>query len=200
MAKNQINFTKMSNEAMEQLKSFKESAFQLAVEDVRYKSEKKYLDAELSTILTNRKNNLDNGLSIDEVAEKFPRTEIDNKIRKAQEKHTNITKPLNDTMKATYVFVPGNMYESYVKKIEEGKRGEFLDAIKIFLVNLGLEELKQGQINKFAESMSDRFGAKYATSKRIKETGAFTMSMKKQQFNKLFMAVFCDMYIKQNMV
>lgn len=43
MAKNQINFSKMSKEAMAQLTSFKESALALAEEDLRYKAELKPL-------------------------------------------------------------------------------------------------------------------------------------------------------------
>lgn len=196
MAKNQINFSKMSEEAMEQLKSFKDSALALANEDLRYKAEKKALDSKRDLILANRKQEIDNGMSIDEATERFSLVEIDNEIRIAQDNHAKNQAPLNEAMKGTYLFVPDTMYEAYKKKIEEGKRGEFLTAISGFLSNLGIDGCSQGQISRFCESMSDRFGSKYATSKRIKETGVFTMIMKRQQFNKLFMAVFCDMYIK----
>ena len=40
------------------------------------------------------------------------------------------------------------------------------------------------------------FGARYATSKKIVENNTFHTAISKAQFNKLFMAVFCDMYIK----
>ena len=37
MSKNQINFTKISNEATMQLNTFKDSALAIATEDLRYK-------------------------------------------------------------------------------------------------------------------------------------------------------------------
>ena len=196
MAKNQINFTKMSKEATAQLKSFKESALAIAEEDLRFKAEMQPLKAKLDAILANRDNDMKQGMSVDEGVVKFPRTEIDNEIRKAETNHQVIVEPLNKAMKDSYVFVPENIFTAYTLKINDGKRGEFLKAITEFLSNLGIEGCSQGQISKFAESMSDKLGAKYATSKKIVEDGTLVTAMKKNQFNKLFMAVFCEMYIK----
>lgn len=196
MAKNQINFSKMSKEAAAQLKSFKESALAIATEDLRYKAEIKPLKAQLESILANRQNDIDNGMNVDEVVAKFPRIEVDNKIRQAETAHNAIIEPLNKQMKDTYKFVPDNMHSAYVKKIDEHKRGDFLEAIKQFLVNLGIEDCSQAQISKLAENMSDMFGARYATSKKIVNDGVMHTSINKVAFNKLFMAVFCDMYIK----
>lgn len=194
MSKNQINFAKMSQEATMQLQSFKESALAIAVEDLRFKAEMKPLKAKLDAILANRDNDMKQGMSVDEVVVKFPRTEIDNEIRKAETNHQAIVEPLNKAMKDSYVFVPENIFTAYTLKINDGKRGEFLKAITEFLSNLGIEGCSQGQISKFAESMSDKLGAKYATSKKIVNDGVLVTAMKKNQFNKLFMAIFCDMY------
>lgn len=196
MSKNQINFTKMSKEAMAQLQTFKDTALAIATEDLRFKAEMKPLKTQLENILANRQNDLDNGLSVEEVSAKFPRIEVDNAIRKAQTAHDAIVEPLNKNMKDTYKFVPDNMHSAYVKKIEEHKRGDFLESIKQFLVNLGIEGCSQAQISRLAESMSDMFGAKYATSKKIVNNNILVTSISKAQFNKLFMAVFCEMYIK----
>lgn len=196
MAKNQINFTNMSKEASAQLHSFKESALAIAKEDLRFKDEMKPLKAKLEVILANRQNDIDNGMSIDEVTAKYSRVEIDTAIRTAELNHQAILEPLNKNMKDSYVFVPDNIFNAYTLKINDGKRGEFLKAIESFLSNLGIENCSQAQISKFAESMSDKLGAKYATSKKIVEDGTLVTAMKKNQFNKLFMAVFCDMYVK----
>lgn len=83
MAKNQINFTKITEEARTQLDTFKKSAYAIAEEDLRFKAETKPLKAKLETILANRDNDIKQGMSVEEVAEKFPRTEVDNEIRKA---------------------------------------------------------------------------------------------------------------------
>lgn len=196
MAKNQINFTKMSNEATTQLHTFKDCAIAIAQEDLRHKSVIKPLKAQLETILANRENDIAQGLSVDEVVEKYSRVEVDNAIRKAEAEHNAIVEPLNKSMRDTYAFIPENMYEGYKKKIEEHKRGIFLDAIKEFLENLGIEGCTQGQISKLAENMSDMFGARYAQAKKIVENDKLTTTTSKAQFNKLFMAVFCDMYVK----
>lgn len=196
MAKNQINFSKMSKEATTQLKSFKESALAIAVEDLRFKAEIKPLKAQLESILANRQNDIDNGMNVDEVVAKFPRIEVDNKIRQAETAHKAIVEPLTKSMKETYVFIPEGMHEAYTKKINEHKRGDFLEAIKQFIVNLGIENCSQAQISKLAENMSDMFGARYAQSKKIVNDNTLVTAISKAQFNKLFMAVFCEMYVK----
>lgn len=196
MAKNQINFSKMSKEATTQLKSFKESALAIAVEDLRFKAEIKPLKAQLESILANRQNDIDNGMNVDEVVAKFPRIEVDNKIRQAETAHKAIVEPLTKSMKETYIFIPDGMHEAYTKKINEHKRGDFLEAIKQFLVNLGIENCSQAQISKLAENMSDMFGARYAQSKKIVNDNTLVTAISKAQFSKLFMAVFCEMYVK----
>ena len=196
MSKNQINFSKMSKEATTQLKSFKESALAIAVEDLRFKAEIKPLKAQLESILANRQNDIDNGMNVDEVVAKFPRIEVDNKIRQAETAHKAIVEPLTKSMKETYVFIPDGMHEAYTKKINEHKRGDFLEVIKQFLVNLGIENCSQAQISKLAENMSDMFGARYAQSKKIVNDNTLVTAISKAQFNKLFMAVFCEMYVK----
>ena len=196
MAKNQINFSKMSKEATTQLKSFKESALAIAVEDLRFKAEIKPLKAQLESILANRQNDIDNGMNVDEVVAKFPRIEVDNKIRQAETAHKAIVEPLTKSMKETYIFIPEGMHEAYTKKINEHKRGDFLEAIKQFLVNLGIEDCSQAQISKLAENMSDMFGARYAQSKKIVNDNTLVTAISKAQFSKLFMAVFCEMYVK----
>ncbi len=196
MSKNQINFSKMSKEATTQLNTFKESAHAIAVEDLRFKDEIKPLKAQLESILANRQNDIDNGMNVDDVIAKFPRIEVDNAIRKAETAHKAIVEPLSKSMKDTYTFIPDGMHDAYTKKINEHKRGDFLIAIKTFLENLGIENCSQAQISKLAENMSDMFGARYAQSKKIVNDNILVTAISKAQFNKLFMAVFCEMYIK----
>lgn len=196
MAKNQINFSKMTEEAHAQLITFKESALAIAVEDLRFKAEMKPLKAQLENILAKRQNDIDNGMAVDDVIAKFPRIEVDNAIRKAEATHKAIVEPLTKTMKETYIFIPEGMHDAYVKKINDHKRGDFLAAIKTFLENLGIDNCSQAQISKLAENMSDMFGARYAQSKKIVNDNTLVTAISKAQFNKLFMAVFCEMYIK----
>lgn len=194
--KNQINFNNMSEEAKKQLAQFKESARKLAEEDLRYKSAINPLKAELEKVLADRDEAIANGMSTDEAISKFSRVEVDKKINVEEALHKSNSEPLAKAMRETYVFIPSEMYASYVKKIDEHKRGDFLTAITEFLQNLGIEGCKQGQISKLAENMSDMFGARYAQSKKIVEKDVLHTAVSKAQFNKLFMAVFCDMYVK----
>ena len=196
MAKNQINFSKMDETAKNQIETFKKMALDIAKEDLRFKDEMKPLKARKEAILANRDNDLKQGMSIDDVAEKFPLTDVDNDIRKAETNHKAIVEPLNKAMKETYSFVPETLYNSYVRKIEQGKRGDFLNDIESFLNNLGIENCSQAQVRRFAESMSDKLGAKYATSKAIVNDSTLVATMKKSQFSKLFLAIFCDTYVK----
>ena len=196
MAKNQINFTKMNETTMTQLHTFKECALAVAKEDLRYKKEKNPMLEEREKIISEREKAIKEGMSTDKAIDTFSLVEVDNKLRKAEAEHKAIVEPLNKSMRDTYAFIPENMYDAYVKKIDEHKRGDFLSAIKVFLENLGIENCTQGQISKLAENMSDMFGARYAQSKSIVEKDKFITTMRKAQFNKLFMAVFCDMYIK----
>ena len=76
MAKNQINFSKMSNEATTQLHTFKDCAIAIAQEDLRHKSVIKPLKAQLETILANRENDVAQGLSVNEVVEKYSRVAL----------------------------------------------------------------------------------------------------------------------------
>lgn len=195
MSKNSINFNKMDQDTKIKLLSFKDSAFALAHEDVRYKAETKSLKSDLEKIIEQREKAMAEGMTVDEAASAFSRVEADNAINAAKIRHDNICKTLRSTMSKAYTIIPDTMYDSYTKKINEHKRGDFLNDIKTFLENLGIEGCKQGQISKFAETMSDMIGSKYATSTSIIKNNIMHTTMSKSQFNKLFLAVFCDMFI-----
>ena len=122
MSKNQINFTKMSQEAMSQLTTFKENALLIAKEDLRFKEAMKPLKVKLEEILSNRENDLAQGLSLEEVCDKFPRIDVDNAIRKLENEHKAIIEPLNKAMRETYAFIPNNMHEAY-DRIQMGDYG-----------------------------------------------------------------------------
>ena len=133
MAKNQINFTKMNEMAKKQVQDFKDYAFFLAQEDLRFKAEIKPLKAQLDVILTNRENDLAQGLALEDVLKKYPRVDVDNAIRKVENEHKAIIEPMNKIIRETYAFIPTDMFDAYKKKINEQKRGDFLNAIKLFL-------------------------------------------------------------------
>ena len=75
------------------------------------------------------------------------------------------------------------------------KRGEYLKYVNRFLENLGIVEISQSALCKLAEQISDRIGVTISKSKLLLEDGVFTCALKKPQFNKLFMSVFCDILV-----
>lgn len=195
MSKKAINFTGMTEESKRQLDIFKVSMVDIANENVLHSTTIKKLEKQLETIKENRKINLDQGLSENDIITKFSTLEVDKEINREKSRHKEALKPLNEELKNTYAFVPENMYVAYVRKIEEGKRGDFLNAISTFLGNLGIENSTDAQIRAMAERMSDCLGAKISNAAVIVEGGNFHCVLKERGFYKLFMSVFCDLYI-----
>lgn len=196
MSKKTINFENMSNESMAQLKDFAESRIAIAKEDLRYKSAMKPLKAKLETIRQNRENDLAQGMSLDDVIRKHSSVDAENAIRKEEKLHADNLAPLNEKLKTTYVFIPESMYDAYVRKVNEGKRGDYLTCVNTFLENLGIESFTQSALCKLSERIADRLGARVSTSKKLIEEGQFSSEMKKGQFSKLFMSVFCDILVQ----
>lgn len=200
MSKKAIDFTQMNKSALTQLEKFAAARIAIAKEDQRHKAEKKSLNAQLEAIHENRELNIKAGFPRDEVLIKFSTLEIDKAIRKEEDKHKEIMKPLNEELKSTYAFIPKNMYEGYARKVELQKRGKYINCINTFLENLGIEENSQSALCKLAEQISDYLGVTVSTSKKLLEDRVFSCVLKKNQFNKLFMSVFCDILTENGVI
>lgn len=164
MSKKTINFKNMTEQAMNQIVSFKKTMVAIAAENVLYHATMKQLENKLKAIKENRQNDLDQGMSVDDVTAKYSTIEVDKEINVEKLRHKATLKPLNEELNSTYAFIPENMYNAYVRKIEDGKRGEFLNAISEFLDNLGIENSTDSQIRGMAERMSDCMGAKISNA------------------------------------
>lgn len=195
MSKKTINFKNMTEQAMNQIVSFKKTMVAIAAENVLYHATMKQLENKLKAIKENRQNDLDQGMSVDDVTAKYSTIEVDKEINVEKLRHKATLKPLNEELNSTYAFIPENMYNAYVRKIEDGKRGEFLNAISEFLDNLGIENSTDSQIRGMAERMSDCMGAKISNANDIVAGGDFHSVLKERSFYKLFMSVFCDLYM-----
>lgn len=195
MSKKSINFKNMSESATSQINSFKTTMITIAVESVQYHATMKQLEKKLDAIRENRENDINQGMGVNDVTAKYSTIEIDKEINVEKLRHKAALKPLNEDLNNTYSFIPKNMYASYVRKIEDGKRGEFLNAVSDFLDNLGIEDPTDSQIRAMAERMSDCMGAKISNVNDIVEGGDFHCVLKERSFYKLFMSVFCDLYI-----
>lgn len=200
MSKKAIDFSQIDSKALAQLQNFAAARIAIAKEDQRHKAEKKSLNVQLDAIHENRELNIKAGFPRDEVLIKFSTLEIDNAIRKEDDKHKEIMKPLNEDLKSTYTFIPESMYDGYMRKIELQKRGEYINYLSEFLGNLGIKETSQSALCKLAEQISDYLGVTISTSKKLLEDKVFSYTLKKNQFNKLFMSVFCDILTEKGVL
>ena len=195
--KNQLTFENVNENTLVLLKKFQQARINLAKENEKYKKNKKPLNEKVKEVEEKRATLLATGMAIDEVTQKISRVEIDNQLRLLENEHKETIKPFNDTIKKAYsTTVPDELYNGYIKKITEDLNGVFLDNIRLFLTNLGLEKLRQGQVNRFANSIAPKIGAKISTDKSIiKNNGKLSDTYTKTQFKKLFLAVFVDSYM-----
>lgn len=103
-------------------------------------------------------------------------------------------------LKDTYAFIPESMYDSYVRKVELGKRGNFIVCVQEFLENIGIEEVSQSALGKLSEQISDRIGICVSNSKVLLEEGVFSSILRETQFSKLFMSIFCDILAQNGII
>ena len=195
MSKKSINFKNMAEKAANQINSFKITMIAIARENVAYHAMMKQLENKLETIKGNRNNDLEQGMSENDVVAKYPTLEVEKAINREKLRHEKALAPLKDTLQDTYVFVPEDMYVAYVRKIEDGKRGDFLNAIAEFLNRLGIDSFTDAQVRAMAERMSDCLGAKISNATTIVKNEELHSVLKKRAFYKLFMSVFCDLYM-----
>lgn len=200
MSKAPINFESLDSKSLAYLNAFVAARIAIAKEDMRHMAEMKPLKAKLEAIHENREIDLKNGMNLDDVIRKHSSVEIDKAIRAENNLHKETLKPLNEDLKSTYVFMPDGIYDSYVCKIELGKRGDFIECIRGFLENIGIEEVGQSALCKLSEQIADRLGVSVSNSKQLLEEGVFSSTMRDRQFSKLFMSIFCDILIQNRII
>lgn len=200
MSKAPINFESIDSKSLAYLNAFVAARIAIAKEDMRHMAEMKPLKAKLEAIHENREIDLKNGMNLDDVIRKHSSVEVDKAIRAENNLHKETLKPLNEDLKSTYTFMPDGMYDSYVRKIELGKRGDFIECIREFLENIGIEEVSQSALCKLSEQIADRLGVSVSNSKQLLEEGVFSSTMRDRQFNKLFMSIFCDILVQNRII
>lgn len=200
MSKKAIDFSQIDPKALVHLQNFAAARIAIAKEDQRHKEVLSPLKKQLEALKESRENDINAGLPRDEVLIKYSTVDIDNAIRKKNDLHKEITKPLNEELKSTYAFVPEELYEGYKRKIELQKRGEYLNCLNSFLQNLGITETSQSALCKLAEQITDYIGVSVSTSKKLLEDRVFTCVLKKNQFNRLFMSIFCDIIAEKGVI
>lgn len=177
------------------MKRFSSAIIEKAKEDQRHTAVMEPLKKQLTEIKKNRDENLSHNFPRDEVLIKFSTVEVENAIRAEKNLHKKNMKPINDEINSTYSFVTDGLYDGYVLKVEKQKRGDFLKYVNKFLKDMGISEISQSALCKLTEQISDRLGVTVSSSKQILEDKTFSCSLKRKQFNKLFMSIFCDILI-----
>lgn len=195
MSKKAIDFTQMNKSALTQFEKFSVARIAIAKEEQRHKLIMDPLKKQLEAIHESRENDINAGLPLDDVLTKFPTIEVDKAIRAENILHKEIMQPLNFELSSTYGFIPDGLYDGYVLKIENQRRGEYLKYIQCFLEDMGIIEISQSALCKLAEQISDRIGVTVSKSKTLLKDRIFSCVLNRKQFNKLFMSVFCDILV-----
>ena len=192
---NTINMTTINSEIKAQILDFAKARFTEALAVDAHQAVIKPLNEKLKKCLDNRKEELDKGVkTLEEVSALFPRIDIDRAINAENVLHEKVMLPLRDSFKATYAIIPDGMYDAYVLKITENKRGAFLDKCKEFLSGMGIIA-SDTAIRNMAESICSKIGARHTSAKTLvkNDNATFVSAMSKSQFNKLFMGAFADL-------
>ncbi len=198
MAKKSITFKNMNKEAVNSLQLFVIATTQQVKENARHKKVVDPIKQKINSKLQSRQEAIDNGMSYNSAIEKFDTFEETQELRKLNYKHSEIMKALNETIKKSYEFLPENLYDSYIVKIEQSKNGLFLTAISQFLENIGIENTTQAGVRNLATQISDKIGVKVSSLSTIQKKGTFTSRLTTQQFNKLFISVYIDILSNAN--
>lgn len=176
-ANKKINFDTMNSGVINDLRTFKQVRLKLAQKANDFALARKPLQDKLDVAISTGNVELSNSLSAEiEALTKAYKTEVS---------------PINEELNRILGLVPQGMYDCYLKKINEGKRGDYLQACQEFVRRFGAKGTDTA-INKLAERLCDLVGIKSASNKLVLEKNQFTSLYSKRQFNKMWMSAFCD--------
>ena len=192
---NTVNFRTMDGKAYQMCYEFVVARFKEAQEDLRHKDASKTLKKKRDDIITSRRENNLLECDLNSVLNENSLVDIENQIRAEGFKHEMILKPLKSAMEDSYNVIPDGLFDAYKLKFE-GKNSQFVDMVEVFLQTIGIDCPKKGVVRKTADRIALMMGARIATSKTIINDNVFVSTMKKTQFNKLFMSGFIDTMLK----
>ena len=172
-----VNFTEMNAGIVKDLRTFKQVRLVLAEKANDFSLAKKPLQDKLDVAISTKDTDAITAISaeIEEITKAY----------KAE------VAPINEELNRVLGLVPQGMYDAYLKKINEGKRGDYLQACAEFVRRFGAKGTDTA-INKMAERLCDLVGIKSASNRVILEKGQMTSLYSKRQFNKMWMSAFCD--------
>ena len=199
----EIKINKSNKNILSFIKEYAVTANMLADASISYNSQKKGIQEELEKYIAvlagNNERTPDVIKSEDdkrvdaEFAEKIAGLEV--KLSELEKAYKSEIAPYKERQKKTLLIVDKKMYEAYIKKITEKKRGDFLLEIAKFADFLKIPAPTQAEISGTAESICDVIGGKLASEKEIKK-GNYIECVNFPQFQKLFLASFCQLYIR----
>ena len=176
-ANKKINFDTMNSGVINDLRTFKQVRLTLAQKANDFALAKKPVQDKFDVAISTGNIELSKSLALEiEALKKAYKADI---------------APINEELNRVLGLVPTGMYDAYLKKINEGKRGDYLQACQEFVRRFGAKGTDTA-INKVAERLCDLVGIKSASNKLVLEKNQFTSLYSKRQFNKMWMNAFCD--------
>ena len=176
-ANKKINFDTMNSGVINDLRTFKQVRLTLAQKANDFALAKKPVQDKFDVAISTGNIELSKSLALE--------------IEALKKDYKDKIAPINEELNRILGLVPQGMYDAYLKKINEGKRGDYLQACQEFVRRFGAKGTDTA-INKLAERLCDLVGIKSASNKLVLEKNQFTSLYSKRQFNKMWMSAFCD--------
>lgn len=194
-----INFGTIAKKELETMSTYNATVRALDALTKEYRQNKKLIEERIEKILQERKEALENGMSVDEVTRNFSTTEENNKVRELTEKYFAKKKPLTDKITECLAIVPDNTYEAYKKAMKDGEMSVLTQSVNLFLKNIGVNTPEKAT-SKFAQIMSIRISGMRKATVKDKKEGHFVSAKAQREFKEMFILAFLEYVVYEKKV
>ena len=193
-----FNPATINNDFIKTISAFHKAENELARLTKEGRQEIKAINESIAKILSDRQNDLDAGIPVDEVTRKYSTVELNKKLKLVKEKYKKLKKPCNKAIEACGRKLPDNLYEGYKATTTKGVMADYSRAVQEFLVEIGaVNTTSEKAVCKFATLMSTRTcGVKKATGKDW-ESGRYTAVKSEKVFKEVFLLAFLDYAVNE---
>lgn len=92
-----------------------------------------------------------------------------------------------------YYLIPDNIYDAFMKKLLEGKRGDYINSVQEFLNNLGATyNGRSRSVDRLSEEIASYIFIKTGDYHGSADNKSYVITIKKNEFKRLFMEAFLN--------
>lgn len=217
MATTRINFSTLNATVIDTFSKFNQAYWALRALRDEYKAESDKIQAEKDIIIENRKNDLDAGISLNDVLVKWSTLEVDKKQAALDAKYEKDCAPHKEAQVECMKLVDSDLYYGYILAqrkgsfatkgsvtIKKGKSTEeheldksYKDIIEEFLIKIGCSKVDDDKaLSKFVNAMAVRTSGMVQCNK-----GENYVKVKSAtQYNRLFMLNFLEYLVVERKI